>query len=292
MLLFKTIAQLKTYLVAQRSQGLTVGFVPTMGALHDGHLSLIRASKRKADITVCSIFVNPTQFNNAEDLEKYPRTPHKDAALLEQEGTEVLFLPNAPEIYPTNDTLILPSFDFNGLDSVMEGEFRHGHFEGVASVVYRLLKIVEPTFLFMGQKDFQQWRIVQSMLLQIQSDVQLVRCPISREADGLAMSSRNQRLSNKGRQVAPQIYNTLQVAKKAFDNGSSLSSIITDAEQALQKIEGGELEYFQIVNGKTLQPILQNIQNPHNIDNIVACVAIHIANIRLIDNIILKEVAQ
>ena len=187
MFIFKKIEDLQDYLLGKRDAGQSIGFVPTMGALHEGHISLIKASKKVNEVTVCSIFVNPTQFDNADDLKKYTRNLAKDAKMLGNEETEVLFAPSVEEIYPKNlDTEVKLNFD--QLTTVLEGKFREGHFEGMVQVVNRLLEIVQPNSLFMGQKDFQQAAIVKSMLLQQESTIKLVVCPIIREENGLAMS--------------------------------------------------------------------------------------------------------
>jgi pantoate--beta-alanine ligase len=190
MLLFKTTTALENHLSQCRAAGQTIGFVPTMGALHEGHLSLIRTSKAATDLTVCSIFVNPTQFNDPNDLEKYPRQTDQDIHLLHGVATDILFLPEVEAVYPPDlDTSV--NLDFGSLDKLMEGEHRPGHFNGVAQVVKRLLDLVQPDKLFMGQKDYQQFCICNSLITQLQLPVALVRCAIVREASGLAMSSRN-----------------------------------------------------------------------------------------------------
>jgi pantoate--beta-alanine ligase len=282
MFFFKKINQLQAYLNTVRRQNQPIGFIPTMGALHQGHLELIRQAARAGDHTVCSIFVNPTQFNNIRDLEKYPRTPHKDIELLTSVGCNILFIPSVAEIYPPvgfED----PHFEFGSLSEVMEGVFRPGHFTGVAQVVSRLLDIVQPDRLYMGQKDFQQVVIVQSMLQQLQLPVQLVRCPTIREEDGLAMSSRNMRLTPEFRQKAPAIYQALLQAKQFSENGCLPKAI---EQQALEKLNEAGLkpEYFEIVNSETLLPI----ERFNEAKNIVACTAVWAGDVRLIDNIELK----
>ncbi len=281
MLLFKKEKDLKAFIQQEKLAGKKVGFVPTMGALHDGHLSLMALSLETTDVTVCSIFVNPTQFNNADDLEKYPRTIENDIVMLETAGVQVLFLPSVEEVYPKN--LTYPDFDFNGLDHLMEGEHRPGHFEGVAQVVYRLLDIVQPTDLFMGQKDYQQWRIIQSMLEQVDWDIKLVRCPIARATDGLALSSRNVRLTEEARQIAPKIRQILSKAKAEIQD-LSIGEVKNNAVRRLNKIEAFKMDYFEIVDGQSLQLV----KDKSNTQSLVACTAVYIANIRLIDNIILK----
>ncbi len=282
MLLFKKVASLQRYLSAQQGAKHKIGFAPTMGALHEGHLSLIRESLQKTDCTVCSIFVNPTQFNDPEDLVKYPRTPEKDMELLVAAGCQVLFMPDVEEIYPTAP-LPTPKFDFRGLDKRMEGAFRPGHFAGVAQVVWRLLDIVRPDRLFMGQKDFQQSAIVQDMLNQLHATIQLVVCPTMREADGLAMSSRNGRLSEEQRSLAPLIYKSLREAKEKMPNYSP-EQITSEALQQLT-VPGIKPEYFEIVDAYTLEPVRTFEES----DYIVACVAVWMGEVRLIDNFVFKK---
>lgn len=281
MLLFKTVTDLQSHILKLKRHGKLIGFVPTMGALHAGHLSLVEAAKKESDIIVCSIFVNPTQFNDTEDLIKYPRTIEQDTALLTQVGCDILFLPEVEEVYPKN--LKTPNFDFGNLDTPMEGAFRPGHFDGVAQVVYRLLEIVKPNSLYMGQKDYQQWAIIQSMLQQLTSDIKLVRCPIMREKDGLAMSSRNLRLSEKARLIAPNIHKVLQEAKKDIRT-LSVSETKQNAIKALNSIPEFKLDYFEIADGNTLEEVTEK----ENSEIIVACTAVFLAKVRLIDNMILK----
>lgn len=281
MVLFKKVESLQKYLQGLQKAGNSVGFVPTMGALHDGHLSLIRQSKEQSDITVCSIFVNPTQFNQKEDLEKYPRTTGPDIELLTSEDSDVLFIPDADEVYPPGlDTSL--NLDFGNLANVMEGEFRPGHFDGMAQVVWRLLNIVQPNQLFMGQKDFQQLTIVREMLSQLDSDVELIMCPIVREVDGLAMSSRNVRLDENHRPNAPLIFKTLNAAK-------TLQEEKTPAEVSAWAMEqfgapGFKAEYFDIVDGITLQ----EVKRFEDSDFVVACTAVWLGDVRLIDNLLFK----
>ena len=217
MQIFVRSAALQGYLRDQKKAGKSIGFVPTMGALHEGHLSLIKSSKTKSDITVVSLFVNPTQFNNSEDYRLYPIQPEKDKAMLESIGCDVVFMPSADEIYP-HGTEKLTSYELGYLESVMEGKFRPGHFQGVCQVVNRLLEIVNPTFLFLGRKDFQQCKVIERLLSLTgkSQDMQLVICPTLREANGLAMSSRNMRLSPDQRNKAAMIYEELIYLKGRF----------------------------------------------------------------------------
>jgi pantoate--beta-alanine ligase len=282
MYLFQTAKELQNHLQNLRNQGLTIGFVPTMGALHAGHLSLIEEAKKMTNCSVCSIFVNPTQFNDPKDLEKYPRMPDKDAQLLESVGNDVLFMPPVEEVYPPNLNTKL-DLDFGPMATVMEGAFRPGHFDGMAQVVKRLLDLVSPQDLFMGQKDFQQFTIVKSMIQQLGIPTRLVMGATVRERDGLAMSSRNVRLTPEDRQKAPVIFETLNWAKSML----GILPIPAIQEQALQKLQapGFRPEYFDIVNGDTLMPI-EAMPGKHA--QIVACTALWVGNVRLIDNLILE----
>lgn len=281
MLIFKKVADLQAWLDAQRAQGQKVGFAPTMGALHDGHLELIRLAKRDGCLAVASIFVNPTQFNDPKDLEKYPRLPEKDAALLISADCDVLFMPPVEEVYPPGVDLTI-DLDFKQLDKVMEGEFRPGHFKGMATVVHRLLDIVQPQRLYMGQKDFQQLSIVRDMIRQLEMPVELVMCPTVREPDGLAMSSRNMRLTLEMRAVAPVIHQTLQWAKTEFEKRPA---DVVQAEAMRRLVAAGlKPEYFDIVDGVSLLPV----KNWADSDFVVACVAAFAGEVRLIDNLVLK----
>ena len=281
MLVFKKIADLQHWLNTERRAGKTVGFAPTMGALHEGHLSLVHAAKQAGGLAVVSIFVNPTQFNDPKDLEKYPRMPEADATLLMGAGCDALFMPPVEEVYPPGQDLRV-QLDFRQLDQVMEGVFRPGHFAGMATVVKRLLDIVAPQRLYMGQKDFQQLSIVRDMLTQLGSPIQLVMCPTTREADGLAMSSRNLRLSPEMRAAAPVIYRSLLEAKADFvqENATTVQA------WALEKLAAAGLrpEYFDIVDGISLLPVAQAAEAGF----VVACVAAWAGEVRLIDNLVLK----
>ncbi len=281
MLIFKKVADLQGWLNNERASGRSIGFAPTMGALHDGHLDLVRMAKRECDRAVVSIFVNPTQFNDSKDLEKYPRTPENDVALLLTVDCDALFMPPVEEVYPPGRDFTI-QLDFRQLDKVMEGVFRPGHFEGMATVVNRLLDIVRPHRLYMGQKDFQQLSIVRDMLRQLNSNIELVMCPTRREADGLAMSSRNMRLTPDMRAAAPAIHQTLQWAKEAFQ---TLPAASVQA-QAMEKLTAAGLkpEYFDIVDGISLLPVPKWADS----DFIVACVAAFAGDVRLIDNLVFK----
>lgn len=282
MIIFKRVVALQSYLTACRQAGKEIGFAPTMGALHKGHLALIKAANDQNQVSVASIFVNPTQFNDPNDLQKYPRTPESDIEQLADIGCDVLFLPSVEEIYP-NGTTPSVTFQFAPLDSVLEGVFRPGHFNGMAQVVYRLLEIVQPHQLFMGQKDFQQWTIVKSLLEQTKFDTELVMIPTLREADGLAMSSRNVRLSPDFRTLAPAIYEILQQCVRLTSTYSPTEIAKMGSDFLTSK--GFKVEYFALADGRTLQPI----RLFEDTDYVVALVAAWAGDIRLIDNIIVKQ---
>ena len=282
MFLFQKVKELQVYLHWLRRQKQTIGFVPTMGALHEGHLALIRQALQQHSHVVCSIFVNPTQFNNIEDLDKYPRTPHKDLEMLTKVGCHALFLPSENEIYPPGAP-IRRDFLLGRLDQVMEGAFRPGHFAGVAQVVNRLLEIIQPNALYMGQKDYQQVMVVQEILRQTNSKVELVMCPTVREADGLAMSSRNARLDPALRRRAGIIYQTLLQARDMARQHYSIRDIQKTAIQQLSA-PGFRPEYFEIVNSETLMPL----ERLNFGTRAIACVAVWAGNVRLIDNMFLS----
>ena len=282
MFLFKKVKDLQQYLEKVNEEGNTIGFVPTMGALHRGHLSLVNKAKAETSCTIVSIFVNPTQFNDKKDLEKYPRTLGTDIEMLCSVGTNALFVPTVEEVYPAGlDTTL--NLDFGQLITVMEGAFRPGHFDGMAQVVNRLLDIVKPNKIFMGQKDFQQLTIIRSLLEQLNHKTDLVVCPIIREKDGLAMSSRNRRLTPEYREKAVLLSQILSKVKsnlqtKTPENISKMAmKTLADA--------GFKPEYFDIVDGITLQPIKQFSES----NFVVALTAAWAGKIRLIDNMILKE---
>ncbi|MEL6719158.1 MAG: pantoate--beta-alanine ligase [Bacteroidota bacterium] len=276
MQILKTLSELHFYLDCAKTLGKTIGFVPTMGALHRGHASLIEASKAKDDLTICSIFVNPTQFNESSDLEKYPRTPERDTLLLEMLKTDALFMPSASEVYPER-AKEQPSFQLSHLTNVLEGHYRPGHFDGVIEVMYRLLTLMQADRVYMGLKDFQQQAIITTMLEQMDIHTKLVPCSIIREQDGLAMSSRNVRLTPAQRSVATTIYKSLIASKAAWDNQRPVAEIQQLATDTLEAA-GFEVDYFEIVNARTLQ-IATSFEEATR-----ACVAAWLGDIRLIDN--------
>lgn len=278
MIVFSTIGETRQWLAVQRAMGRTVGFVPTMGALHQGHLNLVSRSCHENDISGCSIFVNPIQFSNQEDLTKYPRTLETDLQLLEQTGCDLVFVPSVEEMYPHP---VDEKYDFGNVERVMEGEHRPGHFNGVAVVVKKLFDIFQPDRAYFGEKDFQQLRIIQLLVELEKIPVEIVPCPTVRETDGLAMSSRNRRLSAAERAAAPEIYKTLLRAKELAKKipVPELKEIST----AWLENKGFKVDYFELTDSITLKPL----KNWDEAPGVVACVAAFLGNIRLIDNMIL-----
>ena len=277
MLVVNTIEQLRSFLAAVRAEGKSVGLVPTMGALHEGHASLVERSVTDNDITVVSVFVNPTQFNDKGDLERYPRTLEADCQLLEGLGTDCVFAPSAEEVYPEPDTRI---FDFTPLDKVMEGIYRPGHFNGVAQIVSKLFMYVEPDRAYFGEKDFQQLAIIREMVRQMHFQLEIVGCPIVREQDGLALSSRNALLTPEQRHTALAISKTL-FASVEYAKSHTLAETKQMVEKTIADTEGLELEYYEVVDGNTLQPISTWADTSY----IMGCITVYCGKVRLIDNI-------
>ncbi|HRG29141.1 MAG TPA: pantoate--beta-alanine ligase [Chitinophagales bacterium] len=265
-----------------KAEGAKIGFVPTMGALHQGHISLVEASKKRANITIVSIFVNPTQFNDPKDLEKYPRPIEQDIRMLEAAGCDILYLPEASDIYGPV-TQVTDKFDLAGLDLELEGASRPGHFAGVAQVVKILLEITRPDILFLGQKDFQQCLILTQLINSLKMPVELVMCPIYREPHGLAMSSRNVRLNPQIRQKAGAIYASLQYAA-AMVNILTPKEIQQAATAALNTIEGFNVDYFLLLNADNLKPITP--ETPAH--RIVIITAVIVDGVRLLDNMVIS----
>jgi len=276
MIQIKTIKEIKSLISEYKQANKIIGFVPTMGALHEGHLSLIRESKKQCEITVVSIFVNPTQFNDKSDLEKYPRTLEADLALLNDLECDIVFTPDVDEMYPEEDTR---NFDFGFLETVMEGANRPGHFNGVAQIVSKLFDIVEPDFAFFGKKDFQQVAIINSLVEKYNYNVKIIACPIKRENSGLAMSSRNERLNEKDRDEAAFINKVLRDSVEKYKT-NSVTAVKKFVESEFSKNNNLELEYYEIVDDKTLK----SIRDWDESKNITACIVAHIGGVRLIDN--------
>ena len=280
MLILRHVVKLRDYLDSEKANGSTIGFTPTMGALHDGHMALVDAMNAECECGVVSIFVNPKQFNDASDLEKYPRTTEEDIIKLNKAECDVTFLPEVDEVYPADAVQI--DMDLGRLDKTMEGEFRPGHFKGVAEVMFRLLNIVQPDRLYMGQKDFQQTAVIKKIIDHYRMPVEFVTCPTVREADGLAMSSRNVRIDPDLRNKATILYDNLSAAKTSLGQLSP-STITADAMSDMEK-PGIRPEYFEIVDAITLEPVT----DPGYHDVVVACTAAWVGDVRLIDNMVLK----
>jgi pantoate--beta-alanine ligase len=278
MKIFNTKQELKSYLSAQKERTKTIGLIPTMGALHQGHLSLIKKAKRKNDVVVVSIFVNPTQFDKKEDLTNYPKTIENDTKLLESVSCDVLFFPSVEEIY--EDHVSSEKFDFDGLEHLMEGKFREGHFDGVGTIVKKLFEIVTPHQAYFGQKDFQQLQIIKKMVKKHHLKVKIKGCAIFREEDGLAMSSRNTRLSKEHRAAAPFVYKILKKVRKKFATENT-DKVTEWVENQFKKHPLLNLEYFTIAAEKSLETIKNKEFNKKN----RAFIAVFASEIRLIDNI-------
>lgn len=272
---FTTVEGLKGALAARK--GSSVGFVPTMGALHDGHVSLVRKARAENDTVVVSVFVNPTQFNDKNDLRNYPRTPEADLEVLRKAGADIVFMPTVEEVYPEPDTRV---FDFGQLDKVMEGACRPGHFNGVGQVVSRLLELVKPDRAYFGEKDFQQIAVIKELVRQLGIPVQIVECPIVRESDGLALSSRNLLLTAEHRAAAPMIHAAMQAeAETAGTKG--VEETVRDVIARVEKSPLLKVIYFQLVDEDMLQPVKDWKSAAH----VRGCIAVQAGEIRLIDNL-------
>ena len=275
--IYKTAEELRSFVTEERKQGHCIAFVPTMGALHEGHLSLVRRALKENDCCIVSVFVNPTQFNNPRDLETYPRTLDADSRLLASIGTTALFAPEVETIYPEPDTRV---FHVGAVAEVMEGKYRPGHFNGVMQVVSRLFDLVQPDCAYFGEKDFQQIAVLRAMAREIKSPVEIIACPIVREEDGLARSSRNTLLTEEGRAQAPNIYRILSESR-TWSKELSPKAVIERTTQLLDAIPTLRVEYFEIVDADTLQPITrwEDSPKPHG------CITVYCGEVRLIDNI-------
>jgi pantoate--beta-alanine ligase len=279
MILYKEAAALSGYLKKQQMKGILIGFVPTMGALHPGHITLVSSSKENTGLTVCSIFVNPTQFNDPADFKKYPVTIENDLKMLYEAGADVVFLPDVKEIYP-NGLEKVRTYSLGHLETVLEGKYRPGHFQGVCQVVHRLLDIVSPDILFMGQKDYQQCMVVQKLIDSYSIPARLVKCSTIREESGLAMSSRNMRLSETERVKAAEIYRTLQFVEKSTRPGN-LNNIKGQGIDMLAK-SGFRIDYLEICDARDLSII----ENWDGKTPLVALAAVFLGDVRLIDNLV------
>uniref|UniRef100_UPI004024C866 pantoate--beta-alanine ligase n=1 Tax=Candidatus Limisoma sp. TaxID=3076476 RepID=UPI004024C866 len=277
----KTISELKSLISGYKQENKTVGLVPTMGALHAGHKSLVDRARKENDIVVVSVFVNPTQFNNKQDLATYPRTEERDCALLEAAGCDVVFMPAVEEVYPEPDNR---QFDLGAVAEVMEGAHRPGHFNGVAQIVSKLFGFVEPDRAYFGEKDFQQIAVIRKMVQLEGFKLQIVACPIKREDDGLALSSRNVRLTSEQRQLAPNIYRVLKESCN-FAKSHTVAETEKFVVDSLNALPQMEVEYYSIVDALTMQPV----SDWADADSITGCITVYCGEVRLIDNIAYKK---
>lgn len=283
MQIIHSVEQLKDVVESFKHQGKSVGLVPTMGALHKGHASLVSKCRAENDCAVVSVFVNPTQFNNKTDFATYPHELDKDVALLESLSVDVLFAPQPEDVYTENEMNETFSFDFQGLDKVMEGKQRPGHFNGVVQIVSKLFSFVEPDRAYFGEKDFQQVAIIKLMVRSMNFKTEIVQCPIIREESGLAASSRNQLLSVEEREIAANIYRVLKESVN-FATSKSPAELTQWTIENINAVNGLEVEYYEIVDGNTLQ----KVSSWDDAGYIVGCVTVHCGRVRLIDNIKLK----
>ncbi|EAY24769.1 pantoate--beta-alanine ligase [Microscilla marina] len=281
MFIFEDIIDLKNHLKVEKQQ-YSIGFVPTMGALHQGHLSLIDRAKADNDVVVCSIFVNPTQFNNVEDLKNYPKTIKEDKKLLEAHHCDVLFLPDAHTMYPVPAKT---SFSFGHLEQTMEGEHRAGHFNGVALVVSKLFHLIKPHRAYFGQKDLQQFIIIHQLVQDLLFDLEVVCCPIVREDDGLAMSSRNLRLTASQRPIASKLYEALMLARHSLLEGYGVSKTKQTIQNFFNDLSDLQLEYFEVVKSATLE----TVDSVSDTFQVSLCIAAFLGDVRLIDNVFLFD---
>ena len=278
MKIIRTVKELKEAVSALKSEGKSVGLVPTMGALHDGHISLVERARTGNDAVVVSVFVNPTQFNNPDDLRTYPRTEDADCHRLEKAGVDIAFIPSVEEMYPEPDTRV---FDLGPVAAVMEGAMRPGHFNGVAQVVSRLFAMVNPDRAYFGEKDFQQIAVIRRMVELEKFPIEIVACPIKRESDGLALSSRNVRLSAHQREVAPNIHRVMEESLAYKGSGASLKDVKHRVIDEINAYPEMEVEYYEIVNAADMQSVAEW----SDCDEAVGCITVYLGDVRLIDNI-------
>ncbi len=279
MLVCRTFQEIRAYLDNQVRSGKTIGFVPTMGALHAGHVSLIEKSNSMTDITICSIFVNPTQFNKTSDLDAYPRTEEKDVEILKAADCDIVLIPDVKEVYPEGYTS--PEIILGGLELLMEGAYRPGHFSGVTQVVGRFFEQLKPDYSFFGEKDYQQLEVIKKMVSQREFNVQIVGCEILREKSGLAMSSRNVRLSEEGLSKSTILIEQLNWVRNNFKN-STIADMVKAVESTFEQQPAFDLEYFEIVNARTLHPVKNKLNKAR------AFIAVDLEGVRLIDNLALN----
>lgn len=284
MQIITTVSELLSRVERCKEEGKKIGLVPTMGALHPGHLSLVKRSREDNDVTIVSLFVNPTQFNNKEDLATYPRNEHDDCVLLAREGVDVVFAPKVEEIYPEG-AKHEKVYDLGPAEKVMEGKHRPGHFQGVAQIVDRLFRLCRPDRAYFGMKDFQQIIIIKNMIAKEGLDVEIVSCPIVRDANGLALSSRNSLLTEEGKRLAPEIHKTLINSVK-YSETNTVEETRRHVVDLLNTVDNFKVEYFSIVDGETLIPVEEWEEARY----IVGCITVYVGKIRLIDNIEYRKI--
>ncbi len=281
MICIRSINALRLHIADEKRTSKSIGFVPTMGALHEGHISLIKQAKAENTVCIASIFVNPLQFNNAEDFNKYPIQQDADIALMEQAGCDVLFLPAVEEFYPTQPKM---SIDIGLLDQILEGAHRPGHFSGVAIVVSKLFHVVSPDKAYFGQKDLQQVAVINQLVNELNFPIEIIACPIVREQNGLAMSSRNMRLSDTGKSIASNLFKALSLMEVQIKGGEKSSAeLISNAKTYLSQFKEIEIEYLEVVNGNSLE----SVTRIEGLAKVAICIAAHIEGVRLIDNLVI-----
>ncbi|MDE6027874.1 MAG: pantoate--beta-alanine ligase [Muribaculaceae bacterium] len=279
MIIIRNVSELEAYVGRERNNGRSIGLVPTMGALHEGHLSLVERAVKENDVVIVSVFVNPTQFNNPQDLATYPRTEEADCRLLAKAGVAVAFVPSVEEMYPSGAKQE-KEFDLGAAAEVMEGKFRPGHFQGVAQIVSRLFELCRPNRAYFGEKDFQQIAVIRNMVKSEGIDVDIVACPIKRAADGLALSSRNTLLTPAQRAIAPEIHKALKAGVE-YSKAHGVRETHDMVVSLVDSYEGLQTEYFEIVDARTLLPVEEWAESPE----VVGCITVFCGKVRLIDNI-------
>lgn len=280
MKIIRTVLDMLDFSSQQRDRGIAIGFVPTMGALHEGHLSLVEESLKNNPVTVVSVFVNPSQFNDVNDYKLYPRTVEEDIKKLAALGVDAVFAPAVEEIYPEGFEKGKKVYELGSAAEVMEGKYRPGHFQGVAQIVDKLFRLVNPTRAYFGEKDFQQIAVIRNMIKSEGLNVEIIACPIKRASDGLALSSRNERLTPEQRKAAPEIFATLKYSVE-YSKEHSVRATHDTVVEHLDSIPGFRVEYFEIVDARTLQPVEEWEESPW----IVGCITVYCGDVRLIDNV-------
>lgn len=281
MICIRSINALRLHIADEKRTSKTIGFVPTMGALHEGHISLIKQAKAENTVCIASIFVNPLQFNNAEDFKKYPIQQETDIAMMEAAGCDVLFIPDVEEFYPTQPKM---SINIGLLDQILEGAHRPGHFSGVAIVVSKLFNVVAPNKAYFGQKDLQQVAVINQLVSELNFPIEIIACPIVREPNGLAMSSRNVRLSDTGKSIASHLFKALSLVEEQILKGERSATTLTSAGKTyLKQLKEIEIEYLEVVNGNTLESVTEI----KDLSKVAVCIAAHIEGVRLIDNLVI-----